>query len=120
MFKKPLLISAMASSLLLAFSPGFAADPPAQKQAQEQVYGSQLMTEQERSAYQSKMRAAKTNEEREQIRAQHHKEMQVRAKQQGVTLPDEPPARGTGGGMGPGGGSGGGMGPGKGSGGGGG
>jgi len=122
MFKKPLLISAMASSLLLAFNPGFAADPPVQRQAQEQVYGSQLMTEQERTAYQSKMRSAKTNEEREQIRAQHHKEMQVRAKQQGVTLPDEPPARGTGGGMGPGGGSGGGMGPGggKGSGGGGG
>ena len=106
MFKKPLLISAMASSLLLAFNPGFAADPPVQKQAQEQVYGSQLMTERERTAYQSKMRSAKTNEEREQIRAQHHKEMQVRAKQQGVTLPDEPPAQGMGGGMGSGGGAG--------------
>ncbi len=58
MFKKPLLISAMASSLLLAFNPGFAADPPVQKQAQEQVYGSQLMTEQERAAYQSKMRVS--------------------------------------------------------------
>lgn len=117
MFKRSLLISAMASSLLI-FNPGFAADPPAQKQAQEQIYGSQLMTEQERATHQAKMRSAKTNEEREQIRAQHHKEMQVRAKQQGVTLPAEPPAQGMGGGMGPGGGAG--MGGGMGSGGGGG
>ena len=109
MFKKPLLISTLMGSLMFAFNPGFAADPPVQ--AQEQIYGSQLMTPQERTAHQTKMRSAKTNEEREQIRAQHHKEMQVRAKQQGVTLPDEPPAKGMGGGMGPGGGMGG-MGPG--------
>lgn len=110
MFKKTLLISAMASSLLFAIPAAFAADPPAQDQ--QEVYGSQLMTPQERTEYQAKMRAAKTNEEREQIRAQHHEEMQVRAKQQGMTLPDEPPARGMGGGMGPGGGMkpGGGMG----------
>jgi hypothetical protein len=107
MSKKPLLISMLAASLLLGLQSGFAADPA----AQEQVYGSQLMTSQERAAYQTKMRAAKTSEEREQIRAQHHKEMQVRAKQQGVTLPDEPPAKGMGGGMGPGGGMDG-MGPG--------
>ena len=107
MSKKLLLISMLSASLLLGLQPGFAADPA----AQEQVYGSQLMTSQERTAYQTRMRAAKTNEEREQIRAQHHKEMQVRAKQQGVTLPDEPPAKGMGGGMGPGGGMGG-MGPG--------
>jgi outer membrane biogenesis lipoprotein LolB len=107
MFKKPLLISAMASSLLLACNLGFAADPPMQSQAQEQIYGSQLMSAQERTEYQARMRATKTNEEREQIRAQHHKEMQVRARQQGVTLPAEPPAHGMGGGMGPGGGAGG-------------
>ena len=107
MSKKLLLISMLSASLLLGLQPGFAADPA----AQEQVYGSQLMTSQERAAYQTRMRAAKTNDEREQIRAQHHKEMQVRAQQQGVTLPDEPPAKGMGGGMGPGGGMGG-MGPG--------
>ncbi|OYW36771.1 MAG: hypothetical protein B7Z35_11725 [Hydrogenophilales bacterium 12-61-10] len=106
--KKSLLNAAMASSLLLAIAPIFAADAPAkiqaQTQAQEQIYGSQLMTPQERAEHQTKMRNAKTNEAREQIRAQHHKEMQVRAKQQGVTLPDEPPAAGMGGGMGSGGG----------------
>jgi hypothetical protein len=106
MLIKPVLISAMASSLLLIVNPGFAADPPVQKQAQEQIYGSQLMTAQERTEYQAKMRAAPSPEAREQIRAQHHTEMQVRAKQKGVTLPDEPPAHGKGGGMGPGGGTG--------------
>lgn len=80
-----------------------------QTRTQEQVYGSQLMTQQERNEYSARMRAAKTEQERERIRAEHHKQMQVRAKERGVTLPDEPPARG--GGMGPGGG---GMGPGSG------
>ncbi|GAO34984.1 hypothetical protein SCT_0364 [Sulfuricella sp. T08] len=79
-------------------------------QDQEQVYGSQLMTQEERMAYRTKMRAAKTQEERERIRAEHHEQMKVRAKERGVTLPDMPPAMG--GGMGPGGGIGGGMGPG--------
>lgn len=83
----------------------------AQTSDTEQIYGSQMMTQQERSEYQAKMRAAKTAEEREQIRQQHHEEMQARAKERGMTLPDEPPARGMGPGgrMGPGGG---GMGPG--------
>jgi len=86
-----------------------AADPqPVQElagaQAQEQVYGSQLMTIDERNEYQAKMRAAKTAEERELLRTEHHQRMQERAKARGMTLPDEPPARGGGMGMGPGGG----------------
>jgi hypothetical protein len=80
-----------------------------QIQEQEQIYGSQLMTPEERTEFRTRMRAATTNEEREQIRREHHEQMQVRAKQQGVTLPDEPPVHG-GRGMGPGGG---GMGPGS-------
>ena len=74
----------------------------------QDIYGSQLMTAQERDAHRNKMRAAKTEQERERIRAEHHEQMKVRAKERGVTLPDEPPA-GRGPGMGPGGG---GMGPG--------
>lgn len=84
-----------------------------QTQDKDQIYGSQLMTQQERNEYRARMRAAKTAEEREQIRKEHHERMKVRAKEKGVTLPDEPPARGMGGGMGPGGG---GMGPGMGGG----
>jgi len=76
---------------------------------QDRIYGSQLMTQQERNEFRARMRAAKTVQERERIRNEHHRQMQIRAKERGVTLPDEPPARG--GGMGPGG-MGGGMGPG--------
>ncbi|MCL7751282.1 hypothetical protein LV475_06690 [Guyparkeria hydrothermalis] len=67
------------------------------------VYGNQLMTEQERLEYRERMRAAQTDEEREQVRAEHVERMQERARDQGVTLPDDRP------GMGPGMGSG--MGP---------
>ena len=80
---------------------------------QDQIYGSQLMTQEERSAYRNRMRNAKTAQEREQIRKEHHEQMKARAKEKGVALPDEPPARGMGRGTGP---SGGGMGPGGGSG----
>jgi hypothetical protein len=94
-----------------------------QKQDQEQIYGSQLMTQQERSEYRAKMRTAKTAEEREQMRKEHHERMKQRAAERGVTLTEEPPARGRGmgpcgGQMGPGGAGmgpphqGGGMGPG--------
>ena len=78
-------------------------------QAQQQIYGSQLMTRRERIEYRARMRAAKTARERERIRAEHHRQMQERARERGFKLPDTPPPGGAG--MGPGGG-GGGMGPG--------
>jgi hypothetical protein len=97
--------------------------------SQDQVYGSQLMTQQEHDNYRDLMHAAKTGQERDFVRQAHYKQMKVRAKQQGVTLPDESPAQGMapgmgfgsgigdpGNGMGPGdgmGGSGGGVGPGS-------
>lgn len=107
--KRPLMMSALVISLSLSAGLACAADPtPTQEKTQNQgpVYGSQLMTRQERIEYRTKMRAAQTTEEREQIRKEHHERMKVRAKERGVTLPDEPPARGggMGGGMGPGGG----------------
>jgi hypothetical protein len=95
-------------------------------QVRDQIYGSQLMTAKERAAYLAKIRAAKTEQEREKIRAEQHERMMERAKEKGITLPDEPPARGMGPqpmnnggpGMGGGVGPGGGMGPGPGTGGG--
>lgn len=54
------------------------------------IYGSQMMTPEERTAYRDKIRNAKTAKEREEIRDEHHKEMQARAKERGVTLPDKP------------------------------
>ena len=115
--KRPLLVSVLATSLTLTTGFALAADPiPAEEKTQTQkpnkIYGSQLMTQQERAEFRAKMRAAKTPEEREQIRKEHHQRMQERAKERGATLPYEPPARGSG--MGPGGGlgPGGSMGPG--------
>lgn len=84
--------------------------------AEEQVYGWQLMTQQERNEYQTKMRSLKTAEERERYREQHHKQMQERAKARGVTLPDMPGPHGKGMGPGSGMGPGDGTGPGKGGG----
>lgn len=101
MLKQTLIATAITGVLALGSGFAAAAGQERTQQAQkQQVYGSQLMTKQERIEQRSKMRAAKTAEEREQIRKEHHERMKERAKARGVTLPDEPPARG--GGMGPG------------------
>ena len=107
--KRPLIVSVLATAMYLSTGFALAADQaPVQEKAQtqKQVYGSQLMTQQERTEHRTKMRTAKTAEEREQIRKEHHEAMKERAKVRGVTLPEEPPARaggmGLGGGMGPG------------------
>lgn len=110
---KRTLISAAVAMISCTAPVAWAADPqpdPKQVSSTEQVYGNQLMTPEERIEFRNKMRAAKTPQEREAIRAEHHTKMQARAKEKGVTLPDAPPAGGMGGGMGPG--MGGGMGPG--------
>ncbi len=106
----------VAASVLALLSGGVLAQatlPPITDDAP--VFGSQIMTQEERVEHRDKMRAAKTLEAREQVRTEHHTQMVERARERGVTLPDEPPARG---GMGPGSGmgSGSGMGPGKGGG----
>jgi hypothetical protein len=93
------VLSALALSLMTCSA--IAADEP--------IYGSQLMTNQERIEHRNKLRAAKTVEEREQVRLEHHEQMKLRARERGAVLPDEPPAQGGGMGrsMGPGGGMGG-------------
>lgn len=130
MYKKTLTMTALTSVLVFAAASALAADQDQTRtqdqtkdqiqdktKTQDQIYGSQLMTQQERNEYRNRMRSAKTAQEQEQIRAEHHERMKVRAKERGVTLPDKPPAKGSGmgpGGMGPGGmGPGGGMGGGK-------
>lgn len=105
------VLSSLAFGISVAVAATVIAAAPAPTTAfAQQIYGSQLMTAQERSAYRDRMRNARTAEERERIRNEHHKLMQERAKQRGVTLPDSPPATGMGqgSGMGPGGGMGGG------------
>ncbi len=83
---KHLVVVAVMCLLL----PGFAIS------AEEPIYGSQLMTAQERQKHRTKMMNLKTEEERIQYRQEHHKLMQERAKQQGVILPDMPKQSGMG------------------------
>lgn len=64
------------------------------------MYGQQLMTQQEMQQYRERMRNADTAEERARIRAEHRQDMQARARQQGVELPDPAQQRGMGSGMG--------------------
>ena len=107
-FAMSVLVSAFAFSTGGALAIGQAsAQKKSQANNQEQIYGNQLMTEQELAEQRAKMRAAKTVQEREQIRTEQHERMTERAKERGVTLPDEPCAKGgdvgpAGRGMGPG------------------
>ena len=73
-----------------AAAPPAASSPAGAQQAQKAVCGWQLMTEQERADYQAKMRSLKTPEEQAKFRAAHHEQMKARAKERGVTLPEEP------------------------------
>jgi hypothetical protein len=50
--------------------------------------GAQLMTPEERTALQEKMRNAKTPEERQKLADATHAEMQKRAKEKGIALPE--------------------------------
>jgi hypothetical protein len=113
MTRNTLKIALSSIALALMASGSLAADEP--------IYGSQLMTRQERMEHRAKMNAAKSVQERDQVRLEHHEQMKLRAKERGVSLPDAPQAQGMGmgpgrgmGGMGPGGGMGGGMGGGRG------
>ena len=118
MSQRNLLLSFVTTGLILVSGSTFAVDTPA-----EPVFGSQLMTEQERVEHRNAMRTARTDEERAKVRSTHHDQMVLRAQERGVTLPavapEQPPRRGMGPGMNGGGqGVGQGMGPGQGMGGG--
>lgn len=55
-----------------------------------------LMTPEERSAFREKMRTAKTPEERQQLALANRAEMQKRAAEKGITLPEHREGRGHG------------------------
>ena len=50
------------------------------------------MTPEERTQFHERMRAAKTEQEREQIRNEHHEMIQERAKERGIIMPEGTPA----------------------------
>lgn len=90
---KSLLVSIAVAGLSLAMDFSLAANvqaDPKSVSTPPMTYGSQLMTPAERAEQRSKMCAAKTDEEREQIRKEHHDRMLERAKAKGVTLPEMP------------------------------
>jgi RNA processing factor Prp31 len=91
-----LLSLLLGSTLVLLSNLGFSAEEARQRsQAQMQtntpIYGSQLMTVRERNEYRARIRSATTEKERKMIQAEHHAHMQARAKERGLTLPDEVP-----------------------------
>lgn len=80
------------SMLMLALAvPAAFAQPPAEKR--ELIYCADRMSHEEREVYRAKMRAARTLEEREQLRAAHRAEMQARAAGQGNAVDCEPRGR---------------------------
>lgn len=83
----------MTGAMMGGMGPGAMKGGPAGPAA-----GQQLMTPEERTALVEKMRTAKTPEERQKVAAANHTEMQKRAKEKGITLPEQ---RGPGAGFGP-------------------
>jgi Ni/Co efflux regulator RcnB len=54
----------------------------------EHMYGYNLMTEEERATYRERLMKAESAEEKEQIKAQHREEIQVRARNRNVEIDD--------------------------------
>lgn len=110
---KRLQISGLAVTMLFSSGIVLAAEPATtQQQTQAQVQerqttGNKLMTDEERNEHRIKMRSSATQEERDTVRAEQHEKMKQRAAEQGTSLPETPPARGSGMGSGQGGGMGG-------------
>ena len=104
MFKRLIVVS-ICCAIAFTASTSMATDQERgqqTKQKQEQVFGWELMTPEERIEHRNKMRSFQSEKEREKYRLEHHKEMKERAREKGVTLPDMPTTS-QGRGMGPGG-----------------
>lgn len=82
-----------------------------QQTQSQRMYGSELLSEQERNAYRTQMNAANSEQERERIRSEHRELVQRRANERGVDATGM--AYGPGPGAGPGKGSGGSAGKGR-------
>ena len=96
MAKRLLFAPALSAALMMYCGFTIAADQDRMQenmQIQKQVYGRELMIEQERAEHHARMQTAKTDAEREQIRKQQHELMKQRAKERGLSIPDEPPAK---------------------------
>lgn len=87
---------ALSAMLLMVWGGTVATEQPGSaeiRQTQQQVYGRELMTEEEYAVHHDRMRAAESEAERQQIRKQNHDLMKARAEQRGLSIPGEPPSR---------------------------
>ena len=93
---RTMLMPAVCAALMIYSSMTHATDQERTQEAvqtQKQVLGRELMTDQERAEHHARMKAAKTQEEREQIRREQHERMKKRAGERGLSIPDEPPEK---------------------------
>ena len=60
--------------------------PEDAKQAQQNIYGYNLMSDEERDAYRERIRNASNEQEREQLMAQHREEIQTRARNRNIKI----------------------------------
>lgn len=101
MFRQSLLAAAVSGLWLTSLYPALAAAQPQQPAVKpapksEPIYGYGMMSPQERDEYSARMRNARSAQERQSIRDEHHTTMQARARERGVTLPDRPRGAGPG------------------------
>lgn len=89
--RSSLALSAML--LLVCWGAIATGQPQENRQTHQQVYGKELMTDEEYAVHHDRMRAATTEAERQQIRSENHAKMKARADQRGIDIPDEPPSR---------------------------
>mgnify|MGYP001819315719 FL=1 len=66
--------------------------PDFAKLGDQDIYGGELMTAEERNQYRQQLQAASSSDERAQIEARHRQEVQLRAREQGVDV--VPPGKG--------------------------
>lgn len=93
--RKILLAAALAASLAaLAQQPSPPGPGGPGMRGNDNVPGWSMMTAEERKAHQDKMRSFKDRESCAAYMAEHHKQMEARAKERGQTLPAEPAGRG--------------------------
>jgi hypothetical protein len=96
MVKGTLVGSALSVALIMhsGLTPAEDQQPIQQNtQPQQTVLGKDLMTGQERAEHHASMQAAETQQERDQLRREQHERMKQRAEGQGLSIPDEPPAK---------------------------
>ena len=80
----------LTALLLLLGAPTFAAGPNKGQGTGMQIYGAELMSQQEQQQYQYRLETLNSEQEKEKFRNQHQHKMQERAKKLGKNLPDQP------------------------------